>query len=231
MFLALFELTAKCVTVRPLILTITFRETVKILTNKIITIRKFVLALAMSQGISPLTFITVSVLPFVNTVSTGCVRCPLPNIAIAFLVLPHAIAVLLSFYPLTVIDFAMRPGINTFAAHFSFLVIALVNISVTKLFESQSISLVINPTTFINSLIIVDANTKTFPHACFRIKFSNIITVLVALHSEVFAFLYFFEVKNLRNHFGTANDLFMKNVISFSWFGNSSFYCNFKSLF
>jgi hypothetical protein len=150
----------------------------------------------------------------VHTVTVGFRLSPLPDVGVVVEASPDAVALLEPLNPLTIINLAVGPGVNTLAIRFSVLEVAVVTVAVRVPFKGLAMAEVLVPLALILASVLVLHDSLAVALPIFDLAHKQ--TLLKALFFEVCLLLDFFQV-----HFvGFKDDFFefeLLNSGEFAW--------------
>jgi hypothetical protein len=184
--LPIFENTCVWVTVGPVIFSPALGRSVNVFADKFVAISEGVLTLAMPETVPPLTFESVAIRPLMNPVPMSHIAYPLADIRIPRFIAPHPVTILLALAPLSIIEIAIGPIIDTFSWHFAVVVLPLVNVSIAEFFIALTVALVILPRAFKVPSILVNTDAQPVSLVRLMAHFASKETVLVIFDTKQF---------------------------------------------
>lgn len=193
------EITAVC----PIILSISVGFPLAILPLVQIPICKLFCSLAVLQTGFEVAFITIAVYPDVNSIAFCFSHSPLADVTVSFNAAPHSRAVFESVYPLSFIGLALSPRVFSNSFGFSIYVLTLVGAAIGKHLEACALFVVAFPMSFVDSIVVIDHNSKSVATAID--DFSIICGLSVLFEFEVLRDFQFVEVDNVR-----SRDIFLE---------------------
>ena len=167
----------------PLVLAITVRLSILVLTSICVLVCKVVCSLSIFERCSPLSFVLVTVGPLMNTIAPDFVISPLAHVTVVVETLPDSETVLAALNPFAVVDFSTGPCVNTFSVRLVVEVAAQVLRTILIDFKALPASLVILPLSLVEPSALIYLNTIPMP-------LTFLFTNLASINCSIFVLLY-----------------------------------------
>ena len=149
----------------------------------------------MTQTLLPFAFVLVAVFPFVYSVAFALSVFPLPDVGVVLDAHPDTVSVLYTLDKFTIIDLPILPSINALTMRLIVSEIALVVIAGRIVFIPVATAFIAFPVAFVDSSVIVHADTFSLSFAPIQLPFVN--AVFVTFDPEIISFPQFVVVENV----------------------------------
>jgi len=136
----------------------------------------------------------------VDSVPVRHIHFPLTDVTVSVIIFPDSVALLLTIHPIAIVGVPIDPGVETFAADFSFGVITQIGISITEAFITTAMPLIMKPASLVVSAVVVRADSQALSLSILYVTLTRIERVLVVLDDVVLGILYFFVIEQFSDH-------------------------------
>jgi hypothetical protein len=206
----------------PFVRALAVRLALKILTCINVPHGKDVATLAMLQTVYPFTLVSVSILPLVDAEPISFGLLPRSNVRVTKNASPDPLSFFQARNPLSLVNFAIDPSVNTFAMGLICLKFAFISIPIAVPFHTSTASGIVYPVAFVQPCFAIEYNSGAFPLVINDL--SSINTVFVHFDPKFFALLYLFVVENT-----TLHGIFFADRLGFPLLLTNWYYCRHNS--